>query len=98
MDIRLPKMDGFKAAKEIRKLLPGCKMIALSMFDFEIKKANKFIDGYMRKSEFEQHLMPELKRYIDGHPANFSGQSRRLHTEEKFQKKGGHYAITQGKK
>jgi YesN/AraC family two-component response regulator len=65
MDIRLPKMDGFQAARDIRTKLPGCKIIALSMFDFNDKKGNKDIDVYIRKSEFEHQLFPKLKSYIN---------------------------------
>jgi two-component system, NarL family, response regulator NreC len=32
-DIRMPKMDGIAAAKLIKKQVPGCKIIAFTMFD-----------------------------------------------------------------
>ena len=34
-DIRMPKMDGITATKEIKKHFPQCKVIAFSMFEQE---------------------------------------------------------------
>src|SRR5689334_17138851 len=33
MDINMPEMDGYETALWIRKMLPACKVLALSMFD-----------------------------------------------------------------
>jgi two-component system response regulator DegU len=65
MDIRLPQMNGIDAAGHIKKILPGCKIIVLSMFEtksFREIFESEDIEYYIGKSELFEKLIPILKK------------------------------------
>jgi two-component system sensor histidine kinase EvgS len=67
MDIRMPVMDGYQAAKEI-KAFTNVPIIALTASvmsnDFERSRSNNF-DGYLRKPVHKAKLFSELCRFLD---------------------------------
>jgi two-component system sensor histidine kinase EvgS len=66
MDIRMPVMDGYQAAKEIKAFskLPIIALTASVMTDeFERLKSDNF-QGYMRKPVLKRDLMKELSRFL----------------------------------
>jgi len=66
MDIRMPVMDGYQAAKEIKSFsdVPIVALTASVMTDeFERIKSNKF-DGYLRKPVLKKTLFHELCRFL----------------------------------
>lgn len=66
MDIRMPIMDGYEAATQIRKF-SDVKIIALTASvmsdDFERNKRDNF-DGYLRKPILQVDLITELKKHL----------------------------------
>ncbi|MFW5443199.1 MAG: response regulator, partial [Methylococcaceae bacterium] len=66
MDIRMPVMDGYKAAKEI-KLFSEVPIVALTASvmtdEFERLKSNDF-DGYLRKPVLKKALFNELCKFL----------------------------------
>ncbi len=67
MDIRLPQMNGIEAADEIKKYLPNCKIIALTMFEtaaFREAFKSKNISAYIGKSELQEKLMPFIQKLL----------------------------------
>ena len=66
MDIRMPRMDGYEATSEIRKLNDKIPIIAQTGFVFEedIQKAKSLgFDGYMCKPINENDLLTIIRKY-----------------------------------
>jgi polar amino acid transport system substrate-binding protein/two-component system sensor histidine kinase EvgS len=69
MDIRMPNMDGYEAAKEIKKIsdIPIIALTASVMQDeFQHIKRENF-DGYLRKPVLRYELFLELSRFLKHH-------------------------------
>lgn len=67
MDIRLPNMNGIDAAGRIKKYLPDCKIIVLTMFETEGFRSvfkSQDIVAYIGKSELYEKLVPLLKEIL----------------------------------
>lgn len=67
MDIRLPNMSGIDAAGRIKKYLPECKIIILTMFETEAFRSifkSQDIEAYIGKSELYEKLVPLLKEIL----------------------------------
>ncbi len=67
MDIRLPNMNGIDAAGRIKKYLPECKIIVLTMFETEAFRnvfKSQDIEAYIGKSELYEKLVPLLKEIL----------------------------------
>ena len=66
MDIRMPVMNGYQAAEEI-KAMSNVPIVALTASvmtdDFERKKSDNF-DGYLRKPVLRADLMKELCKFL----------------------------------
>lgn len=65
MDIKMPKMDGFEAARQIRKLSPKIPIIALTAFAFEKEKE------IAKECGFNEYIVKpvdisELRNLLDG--------------------------------
>lgn len=68
-DIRMPKIDGISATKQIKEICPDCKVIAFSMFEqedvvFQMKEAGA--SGYLMKNVSLQTLLEAIKNVADG--------------------------------
>jgi len=69
-DLRLQNMHGVEAAGEIKKVIPTCKIIVLTMFETEGFRnvfKNEHIDEYIGKSELYEKLLPAIKKCLSGH-------------------------------
>ena len=67
MDIRMPKMDGYQAAKLIKKSKPEAIIIALTASvmrdDYERQRKDNF-NGYLRKPVLKRELITELQLHL----------------------------------
>src|SRR2546423_9086488 len=62
-DIKMPKMDGIEATKELSRKLPGIGIIALSMFDEEnliIKMLEAGAKGYLLKNAHKKEIIEAI--------------------------------------
>ncbi len=69
LDVSMPKMNGIEAARQIRKALPECRILVLSMYDrkhYVLDMLSVGISGYILKINAVQQLMPAIKVAIDG--------------------------------
>ncbi len=66
MDMKLPEMGGFEAAKEIRKLHPNAVIIAQTayMLDSDADIAQNIFDGYLIKPINKDQLSRIVDRYL----------------------------------
>jgi len=65
LDITMPHLDGFGAAREIKRILPTCQIVIVSQLDSptvrdEARKAGAI--GYVDKSDLSTQLLPTLAR------------------------------------
>lgn len=67
MDIRMPIMDGYQAANEIKKSQPNLPIVALTASvmrdDYERQRRENFA-GYLRKPVLKQELVTELQKHL----------------------------------
>ena len=75
LDITMPKLGGFEAAREIRKLYPGMPILFLSMHDgkhlIETAKAIP-VQGYVMKNQVGRALVDAAEELLKGNTF-FSG-------------------------
>ncbi len=67
MDIRLPNMNGIEASGEIKKFLPECQIIILTVFETEAFRevfTSNDISAYLGKSELQEKLLPRIKSLV----------------------------------
>ena len=67
MDLQLPHMNGIAASEEIKKALPHCVIVVLSLFAGDMRKENHVsaaIDEVVGKNEIEKKLVPLLRKYL----------------------------------
>jgi PAS domain S-box-containing protein len=66
MDIKMPEMDGYTAAKEIRKILPDMTIIAQSAYalEHERKQYGDAFDDYITKPFRVETITKVLNRYV----------------------------------
>ena len=68
-DIRMPKMDGITAARQIKKEFPMCKVIAFSMFEQEeaiAQMADAGVQGYIMKNSSLKIVLAALRAVMNG--------------------------------
>ncbi|MBF0544276.1 MAG: response regulator [Candidatus Riflebacteria bacterium] len=66
LELQLPKMNGIKTSKLIKKVSPNSKIIIVSMFNtenFQKKFLGKHIDDFIGKSELDDKLLRLLKKH-----------------------------------
>ena len=63
VDIQLPKMDGIQAAQQIKRFIPTCQILTMSMFRAKDWKfpSHAGID-FMDKNEIDVKLIPVLRK------------------------------------
>ena len=69
LDIGLPKLSGIEAARQIRRLNPGCKIVFLTAYsDPEIVRAALEAGGcgYVHKEDASTELLPSLESALVG--------------------------------
>jgi DNA-binding NarL/FixJ family response regulator len=81
IDVSMPLLNGLAAARELRKRLPGVRILMLSMHDneqflFEALKAGA--DGYLLKSAVDYQLIDACRAALNGEAAVFAGGTRAL--------------------
>ena len=66
MDIRMPNMDGYQAASEIKKLsnIPIIALTASVMQDADESSKRKYFDGFLRKPVLRHNLFFELSKFL----------------------------------
>lgn len=70
LDIRMPKMDGFKLFEELRKLDKDVKVVFVTAFDVNYEALRTMfpeltIDSFIRKPVDADHLANTLRRELD---------------------------------
>ncbi|WP_417354623.1 response regulator [Flavobacterium sp.] len=68
-DIRMPKIDGIAATKEIKKEFPNCKVIAFSMFEQEeavSQMTQAGVDGYIMKNSSLKVVLAAIRAVMKG--------------------------------
>lgn len=68
-DIRMPKMDGITATKQITKEFPKCKVIAFSMFEQDeaiAQMADAGASGYIMKNSSLKVVLAAIRTVIKG--------------------------------
>lgn len=69
LDLRLPGMDGLECFKELKKAVPGIKVIVVTIVTRQesVDEATKLgAKAYIMKPITEAKLVPEVKRVIGG--------------------------------
>lgn len=66
MDIKMPKMDGYTAAKLIKEQNPEVPIIAQTAYalDHEVEKYSKVFDDYLTKPLKREALLEKVKEYL----------------------------------
>ena len=63
MDLEMPLMDGYEAAREIKDRYPGCRVIALTVHAYEAaqhKAAQAGVDGFIVKGASVETLVQAI--------------------------------------
>lgn len=79
LELQLPKMNGIKTSKLIKKVSPGSKIIIVSMFDNEIFQKEfigSHIDDFIGKSEFDEKLVWVLRKHLKKAPVRKTSKTR----------------------
>lgn len=69
MDIKMPEMNGIEATREIKRLHPNVKVLAISMFDehsYIIKILRAGAKGYILKNTGKDELLSAIKAVMKG--------------------------------
>ena len=65
MDIKMPVMDGYTAAKQIRQFLPDIKIIAQSAyFDDELKAIENGCSDFISKPYVKEQLLSKIREHL----------------------------------
>jgi polar amino acid transport system substrate-binding protein/two-component system sensor histidine kinase EvgS len=84
MDIRMPVMDGYTAAKEIKKLYPDLPIIALTASVMKGEFSNELgsdFDGYLRKPVLKNELLELLSNFL---PASKVAREQQKDSKKSF--------------
>jgi DNA-binding NarL/FixJ family response regulator len=81
LDVSMPVLNGLGTARELRKRLPGVRILMLSMHDNEqyfLEALDAGADGYLLKSVVDYQLIDACRAALAGEPAIFAGGTRTL--------------------
>lgn len=93
MDLRMPKMDGFEATREIKMESPSTIVLVLTAFeepDYMLEALKAGASGYVLKHMSPQQIVGAIRRVLEGEcPLNEEVAMRLLRRliDEKHQKK-----------
>lgn len=82
-DIRMPKMDGITATRQIKKEFPACKIIAFSMFEQEeaiTQMADAGAAGYIMKNSSLKVVLAAIRAVMRGE-TYFDSSLKKQHGE-----------------
>lgn len=68
MDILMPEMDGYEAARQVKQIRPDLPVIAqtaYSLEDDDYKESLKYFDRYMIKPIWSHELLNTLSKFLD---------------------------------
>lgn len=85
LDINMPVMDGFTAAREIRRISPITKIVFLTIQDTGpvVQHTKLWAHGFVSKAAAGTELIPTLTRLVgvsSGEPPEIPSKSRRAPT------------------
>jgi DNA-binding NarL/FixJ family response regulator len=60
----MPVMNGFEAAKEIRRIAPGTKLVLISMYDVPVAAVVVGADAFVSKAALTQELFATIERVM----------------------------------
>jgi DNA-binding NarL/FixJ family response regulator len=63
MDLAMPVLDGYEAARQIKKLIPSCRVVALTIHDYEtarLKAIQSGVDGFVVKGSPIEMLLQAI--------------------------------------
>jgi DNA-binding NarL/FixJ family response regulator len=69
LDVGLPELNGIEAARQIRKLLPDCKILILSQESAPeiVEEALALgVRGYVSKTHVHRDLLPAVRAVLEG--------------------------------
>jgi DNA-binding NarL/FixJ family response regulator len=72
MDVEMPEMDGVEAVKHIKKALPECKVVMLTISDEDdvlFKSIRNGAQGYLLKSIDPDDMIREIRGLLKGEAA-----------------------------
>ncbi|WP_341840448.1 response regulator transcription factor [Chitinophaga caseinilytica] len=80
-DIKMPKMDGIAATRQLVQELPGIRVIALSMFDEEgliVEMLEAGAKGYLLKNADKQEILEAIEHVYEDHTYYCKSTSAKL--------------------
>lgn len=69
MDVSMPEMNGVDATKEVKRLFPGIRIIALTMHDtpdYIARLLKAGVDGYILKNTGQKELLSAIETVANG--------------------------------
>lgn len=71
MDLSMPRMTGLEAAMQLRKSLPGLRILIFTELNGLLLREECLqsgVDGFVEKSQMPEKLMEEVRRLFPGNP------------------------------
>jgi DNA-binding NarL/FixJ family response regulator len=68
MDLAMPVLDGYEATRQIKELIPCCRVIALTIHDYEVARQKAIqcgVDGFVVKGASIEMLVQAITGEMD---------------------------------